>query len=358
MKRIIIVVLTFIANALFAQDFGEKIVNNYKHLTQIGGQLFTKEIIEIYKTDTTIINNKYNRKVDDKSKGGTYVDTICTNAFYKSLLETKTDSNSIIIDSIISKLKRINLNVPYYNVDWGQVYSVCEQCPFGMWACDQWYYERFALIYMTEKEIKQMISFENGEQWAYMLEDIQNGTLFDGVISTNIADRAIDRRIMQFLINKWSPCQIPEVQKLVKVLEESMPLVELISPIDVIKGTWRGAFGNKTINLTIDYDASIAEAEKTEAKRTRWGMFTDDYFGVIAKSIFEGQPESKAVPSKGYYTDGGKDVRVNLIEQPDTAQWNGEFYLWINRKTNRIYGTWESNNKKLKREFELEKVKE
>jgi hypothetical protein len=78
----------------------------------------------------------------------------------------------------------------------------------------------------------------------------------------------------------------------------------------------------------------------------------------LAKSIFDGQPESKAVSSKGYFTDGGMSIRVNLIELPDTAQWNGEFNIWVNRKTNLMRGTWESNNKKLKREFELEKVKE
>lgn len=215
-----------------------------------------------------------------------------------------------------------------------------------------------SLYYMNEPEVKQMIAYDKGKQWEYMLMGIKNGDIYDGVASTNLAIRKIDHRIMQFLINKWSPCQIPEVQELVKVLKESLPLNELANPVDLIKGTWQGAFGNKTINLTIDYDASVADEEKAEAKRTRHGWFENDNFGVIGKSIFDGQPESKTVPSKGYYHDGGMSVQVNLIELPDTAQWNGEFNLWVNRKTNKMHGTWESNNKKLKREFELEKISE
>lgn len=359
MKRIIIVVLAFAANTLFAQDIDKEIVNDYKHLPQVGGHLFVKEIIEIYKTDTTIIDKIYNREVDDRSQGGAYTDTICSNTFYNSLFKFKNDSNSEIVESMISKLKRINLKIPYYNVNWGDVYVCGTKAPFGHDPTETWYYMRFALIYMGVNEIKQMIAFDNGEQWEYMLQDIRNGVLFDGIESTKLADRVIDRRIMQFLIDKWSLYQIPAIQELVKVLEDNLPLGIESNPSNIINGTWRGAFGNKIINLALNYDASIAETEKNEIiKKKRWRMFADENFGIIGNSFFDGQDGSKAIQAKGFYTESGKNMRITLIEQPDTAQWNGIFYIHINRKSKKIDGSWNSNNGKIQRLFELEKVKE
>lgn len=360
MKRIFLLIIGLSVSCFCnAQQYNKDIVANYKqyyNLSQKEFPFIARELVEIYKSDTTIITNHFVRNRESCSSVDLYINDMCANALGDSLLKIRDDKNCAIIDKMLSKINIVRPKKP--DLDWGDVYLCCDECPFADYPPEVYWNQEFSLIYMTEYEIRQMIAFEKGEQWGYLLKDVQFGDCFSGFRSTDSGEREIDRRIKQYLINKWSLCQIPEVQELVKVLEESMPLAELENPVDVIKGTWRGAFGNKTINLTIDYDASIADEEKAEAKRTRWGMFTDDYFGVLGKSIFDGQPESKTVPSKGYFHDGGMSVRVNLIELPDTAQWNGEFNLWVNRKTNKMYGTWESNNKKLKREFELEKVSE
>ena len=338
------------------------IVNHWAelHISNIEMPFMASELIEIYKNDTTILNECYwgigsSQEYRKSHLGSLYLYDMSVNALVDSLCNKRNDNNNKLIDKIISEIDCHKPIMP--EVDWGNLFLVCETCPFGEYPPDVYNDFKAALIYAGEKEIKQMISFENEYQWKQQILDIQYG---NGIAEyqPNTASMEKCRRIMQFLIDKWSPCQIPEIQELVKVLKENLPLDELVNPVDVIKGNWRGSFGNKTINLTIEYDASIAESEKAEAIRTRWGMFKDDNFGVLAKSIFDGQSEGKVVSSKGYYTDGGKDIRINLIEQPDTAQWNGEFNLWVNRKTNKMHGTWESNNKKLKREFELEKVKE
>lgn len=339
-------------------------VRDYDWCRYVEMPFMVDELIDVYIKDTTIVSKHFPSQEKRIGQQDCYVGHWClydtgAKILKDSLLNRRNSSNEHIIEKILSEIGCLPPQKP--DVDWGLVFTGCEdceKCPFSDYAPGARLYEKASLIYMSEPEIEQMIAYKDGEQWGYMLDGIRLGDVFEGVTSTNPIRREIDRRVMQFLIDKWSPCQIPEVQELVKVLEESMPLEELANPVDVITGTWRGAFGNKTINFTIDYDASIAEAEKEYAKQTRWGMFTDCYFGVLGTSLFEGQPASKAVTSKGYYDDGGKAVRVNLIEQPDTAQWNGEFNIWIDRKTNMMHGTWESNNKKLKREFELEKVKE
>lgn len=342
-----------------AKQYNKDIVKNYKQYYDLSQKEFpfiARELVEIYKSDTTIITEHFVRNRGCCSSVDLYINDMCANALGDSLLRIKDDNNCAIIDKMLSDINIVRPQKP--DLDWGDVYKCGDNCPFADYPPEVYWNLEFSLIYMTEYEIRQMIAFEKGEQWGYLLTDVRLGDCFDGFLSTDSGQREIDRRIKKYLIKKWSPCQIPEVQELVKVLEESMPLAELENPVDVIKGTWRGAFGNKTINLTIDYDASIADDEKTEFKRTHWGMFTDAYFGVLGKSVFDGQSESKAVPFKGYFYDGGMDVKINLIEQPDTAQWNGGFDIWVNRKTNKMRGWWESNNKKLKREFELEKVSE
>ena len=355
MKKITLCILLLLyVFVVKSQNIIDNIEENYKFIPQNGSFLFANEFIELQKQDSNVLKRFFNNRVNDKpSLMDDFIESIREQYFFYCL---KNNNEFQSVDKNMLHLKKLHINITSPNVDWGQVYIGCETCPFADFGPNYRIYVEFALIYMSENEIRQMIAFENGEQWGYMLDDIRFGDYFEGVSSTDPIRREIDRRIMQFLIDKWSPCQIPEVQELVKVLKESMPLEELANPVDVITGTWRGAFGNKTINFTIDYDASIAEAEKEYAKQTRWGMFTNCYFGVLGKSLFDGQPESKSVQSKGYYTDGGKAVQINLIEQPDTAQWNGEFNIWIDRKTNKMHGTWESNNKKLKRDFELEKV--
>lgn len=113
------------------------------------------------------------------------------------------------------------------------------------------------------------------------------------------------------------------------------------SPLRIINGTWQGAFGDKEIYFLNGYSNVNNDSNK-----------------VTGESKFVGQPDSKYVPMVGNYKDKGSYFEIEMIEQPDTAQWNGVFKYKIDKETRVLKGTWESNNGKLKREFELKKVSE
>lgn len=351
---LITVLCGFTINAQTQIDIN--IINNPSVIGPLEAPFACRELIEICKKDSLKIAKIFNSEFHDRTPYTRFCKDYLQNVLCDSLFSIKNDSNIQYVNRILNQIKYPKV-IKMPTINWGRIFSTCETCSFCTDREDIPFYYFFVLVYMQEEQVKQLITFDNGNPWNDMITEIK----FGNVIIENRADNAcleISRRKMQFLIDKWSSCQIPEIQELVKSIEENMQLYELINPVDVIKGTWRGSFGNKTINLTLDYDASMAETEKAEAKRTHRGWSANDNYGVLAKSIFDGQPENKAVSAKGYYSDGDRHVRVSLIEQPDTAQWNGEFNLWVNRKTNKMHGTWESNNKKLKREFELEKVKE
>ncbi len=111
------------------------------------------------------------------------------------------------------------------------------------------------------------------------------------------------------------------------------------SPLRVINGAWQGAFGSEKEIYIIN---SYSDVSNNDNK-------------VTGKSKFVGQPDSKFVLMVGNYKDKGTYFEIEMIEQPDTAQWNGIFKYQINKETRILKGTWESNNRELKREFELKK---
>lgn len=114
------------------------------------------------------------------------------------------------------------------------------------------------------------------------------------------------------------------------------------SPLRIINGTWQGSFGDKK---EIYFLNSFSNVNNSANK-------------VTGKSKFVGQPDSKYLSMVGYYKDIGEKFALEMKEQPDTVQWNGVFKYEIDKETRIIKGTWESNNGKLKREFELEKISE
>lgn len=114
------------------------------------------------------------------------------------------------------------------------------------------------------------------------------------------------------------------------------------SPLRIINGIWQGTFGDKKeIYFLNGYSNVNNNANK-----------------VTGKSKIIGQPDSKYVPMVGNYKDKDSYFEIEMIEQPDTAQWNGIFRYQINKETRLLKGTWESNNGNLKREFELKKISE
>jgi len=128
-------------------------------------------------------------------------------------------------------------------------------------------------------------------------------------------------------------------EQLLKIKVVRPKPVPQYSPLRVINGAWQGAFGSEKEIYIIN---SYSDVSNNDNK-------------VTGKSKFVGQPDSKFVLMVGNYKDKGTYFEIEMIEQPDTAQWNGIFKYQINKETRILKGTWESNNRELKREFELKK---
>lgn len=328
--------LSLILCSVFAQRPNIDIIeDNRLSVSYIELPFIVDEVLAIYEADTTIISEHYidiPAKVRDKHLGYLYLHDMGVNAMVDSLNKRRNVYTSLKIDKIISELHYIPPVVP--NVDWRNLFSVCESCPFGEYPPDAYEVFKAALVFVGEKEIRQAIQAENGEQWKYALEDIANGSIyFEGKSNAN---REIDRRIIQFLIDKWSPCQIPEVQQLVSVLKEVLPTKYKDQWYEAITGTWKGKFGEKTIEVTIKANE----------------------FEINGFSKFDGQPDSKRVVFYGdeYQQVDGPYVSFVVKEQPTDKEWNGVFNCRLVRNTGKLEGTWTSNNEKLEREFELERV--
>ncbi len=77
-------------------------------------------------------------------------------------------------------------------------------------------------MFMGEQEIREMISYNNGEQWGYVLEDIKYGDLFTLNKEENYPHYVLDRRVAAYIIDKWKDSKIPEVQNLIAVYKDVM----------------------------------------------------------------------------------------------------------------------------------------
>lgn len=316
------------------------IISNFEDddITQMELPFLYKELIDIVNTDTAFVYNRFihSRQSSEITPVDLYVNDVCSNALVDSLHKIANPSNIKSINKLVSLLDIHSPTKP--NVMWGRVFETCDECPFGDMPIDMKWNVKFSLIYMSQAEIEQMIKYDNGEQWDYLLSGIIAGDYFVGVVTNDPIHREIDRRIIKFLIDKWSPCQIPEVQDLVRVLKKVLPQEYKKAWYDAISGTWKGKFGDRVIELTI--------------KANEWT--------IKGFSKFEGQPDSKRVEFYGedsYSQITGPFVTFTMNELPADKEWNGEFFCRLVRNTDKLEGTWRSNNKKLEREFVLEKVK-
>ncbi|MCQ2226987.1 MAG: hypothetical protein MJZ01_03630 [Bacteroidales bacterium] len=339
MKRLIIVywIMSCWCTA-FAQNTNSDILEASRlSVSYIELPFMVDEVLAIYEIDTTIISKHY-VNLSDKDRqshlGYRYLYDMGVNAMVDSLNKRRNVYNASKIDKIISELHSRKAIAP--NVDWIELFSVCDVCPFGEYPPDSYSMFKAALVFASETEIRQTILSENGKQWEYALEDIAEGSIY--FVGKDDANREIDRRIIQFLIDKWSPCQIPEVQQLVSVLKEVLPMEYKDEWYEAITGKWRGQFGEKTIEITIDANE----------------------FEINGFSKFEGQPDEKRITFYGdeYQQVEGPYVCFTVTEQPTDKEWNGKFYCRLVRNTGKMEGTWTSNNRKLERAFVLDKVVE
>lgn len=75
---------------------------------------------------------------------------------------------------------------------------------------------------MGENEIKDMINYNKGEQWNYMVEDIKYIDTFTLTKGKNYKQFVLDRRIANYIIEKWKESNVKEIQELITVYKSLM----------------------------------------------------------------------------------------------------------------------------------------
>jgi len=178
-----------------------------------------EEFIVLTRKDSNLIKNSiFKRENYTRTTGEEYYFDMSINLLKKNLQKNVNHENQIYIESLLSQLKT-NESPLKPNVDWGSVFEVCQTCFFGTYPADRFTYFNFSLIFMSEEEIREMINYENGEQWKYALMAIKAGDSFTLEKNSEYGDDVIDRRIASFIIKKWEDCKIPEIKKLIETFK-------------------------------------------------------------------------------------------------------------------------------------------
>jgi len=223
MKTMAFILFLFITQLSYCQsndEYDEKIVENYSRVGILRAPFMINELIEIYKKDTLIIKKLFHKDAHNRTEYTLYCYNVVADFFYKRLIEHRNDKNKAIIDKMILDLD-YDKNIVKPQIDWSNVFKSCFTCPFADYPPGISFYIKFSIMFMGEQEIKEMIRYENGEQWRNMLEDIKYGDLFE-LDKRNYVQYVIDRRIARYIIERWKDSKIKEVQDLIAVYKSVM----------------------------------------------------------------------------------------------------------------------------------------
>lgn len=203
--------------------YDKKIVKDYQSIEILNTPFMINELIEIYKIDSLVIKRVFNKKTFDRTQYTLYCYNVLADFFAKELLVKKNNENSAIIDRILSDIDyQKTINKP--QIDWSNVFRTCQTCPFGEYPDERFFYFKFSIMFMSETEIKSMINYKNGEQWKYALEDIKYGDSFTLRKEENYNNYILDRRIANYIIEKWKYCDIPEIHELIATYKSVMKI--------------------------------------------------------------------------------------------------------------------------------------
>jgi len=198
------------------KNYDKRIVEKYSSVNIIEASFMVSELIEIYKKDSLIINKIFNKDAYNRTKYTIYCYNICADYFSKKLTEKINADNKEVINKILLNLS-FDKNIIKPSIDWSNVFRTCLSCPFGEFPDERFFYFQFSLIFMGESEIKEMIRYENGKQWAYALMAIKEGDAFTLNREENYVKYVLDRRIASFIIEKWKDSEINELKELLAI---------------------------------------------------------------------------------------------------------------------------------------------
>jgi len=216
MKTRLLIILALFANFAYSQqnDFNKRIVDEVNRFGIIEASFSIPEIIEIYKKDTLIIQRTFNEKAFDRTEYTKFCFSVCVENFRKEILKHKNEINKEIIEKILSEISNIKTETKPV-INWSEVFKTCQTCPFGAYPDERFFYFRFSIIFMTTTEIKQMIDYENGQQWKYALMAIKGGDSFILSEEDNYIQYILDRRIATFAVEKWKDSEVLEIKNLI-----------------------------------------------------------------------------------------------------------------------------------------------
>jgi hypothetical protein len=201
--------------------YDKRIVEKPSAIGVLGAPFMVDEIIEIYKKDSLVVKRTFNSEAFSRTKYTRYCFDVCVKFFHDKLMEKRSRENSAMIDRIISDLNFAG--VPQKpDINWARIFESCLTCPFAEYPDELFFYFKFSLMHMNEKEIIEMIKNEDGEQWKYALMAIKGGDSFTLNKEENYQQFILDRRIANYIIERWKNSNIKEIQELIAVYKSIM----------------------------------------------------------------------------------------------------------------------------------------
>lgn len=219
MRTKVFILLLLIANLSYCQplaEYDKRIVENYSAVGVLEAPFLINELIEIYQRDSLIIKRIFNKEIFNRTQYTLYCYNVCTDFFHKKLIESRNIGNKAIVDKMLSEVD-YDKNFVKPQIEWSKVFETCLTCPFGEYPDEMIFYFKFSILFMGKEEIKAMIKDENGKQWKYVLEDIKHGDVFTLKKEENYTQYVLDRRIANYIIDRWKDSDIKEIQELIAV---------------------------------------------------------------------------------------------------------------------------------------------
>jgi hypothetical protein len=219
MKTKAFIVLVLVANILYCQPakkFDERIVKDYSSIGVLEAPFMIDELIEIYKKDSLVVKRVFKIEAFNRTEYTLYCYNVCADFFCSTLIKNKNIENKDIMDKMISEIN-YNKDIVKPKINWSNVFKTCQNCPFGEYPDERFFYFKFSILFMGEQEIKEMINYSNGEQWKYALMAIKGGDSFSLSKEEDYTQFVLDRRMSAYIIEKWKVSKLPEVQNLLAI---------------------------------------------------------------------------------------------------------------------------------------------
>ncbi len=315
MKNKILFLLLLVCTFADAQEDANIEKKMPTFFSQIDAPFAVDELIKIHRYNPSYLQNLFikDRNTLPSSYVYLFINDKCANVLYDSLT-SKADFNSdIIINEMKQVLPRFTIVKP--DVNWGDVFKMCDTCPFLQDSYDDIIFPiKFALLYMEYDEILEMMNYKNGEGWENMLKSMASEDYFTSNICTNDIRYRIKSSEIKFLIDKWGKYNDVQIQELVSVLKNL--LKEERTPLESFGGTWNVSISGKKYMLTLEI--------KSDSK--------------IRATLLDVE-EQKEIFLEGFYEDFGCKICLKMM----SSEFNDIFDLTLYKSNRTIKGFWNEN---------------